>query len=132
VNNPRSIRVAEQIRQELSDIVMREMKDPRVAGISFTAVKVTSDLEHAKVWFTTFNEDRAGVLKALSRAAGYLRTTLSSRMQLRSVPKLTFKYDESIEHAAHISKLIDDALSTAASPAEPVSPAAKTDNEATN
>ena len=52
MNNPRPQRVAEQIRHELADIVMREMKDPRVAGVSFTAVEVTRDLEHAKVWFT--------------------------------------------------------------------------------
>ena len=116
MNNPRSRRVAEQIRQELSSIIMREMKDPRVQGVSFTAVEVTSDLEHAKVWFTTFNADHAGALQGLSRAAGYLRTALSQRMQLRSVPKLTFRYDESIERGAHLSKLIDDALAATDAP----------------
>lgn len=109
-NNPRSRRVAEQIRQELASILMREMKDPRCVGVSFTAVDVTSDLEHAKVWFTTFNPDHQAALKGLASAAGYLRTELAKRMSLRTVPKLNFHYDESVERGAHLSHLIDQAV----------------------
>lgn len=109
-NNPRSRRVAEQIRQELASILMREMKDPRVVGVSFTAVDVTSDLEHAKVWFTTFNPDHQSVLKGLASAAGFLRSELAKRMSLRTVPKLNFHYDESVERGAHLSNLIDQAV----------------------
>jgi ribosome-binding factor A len=78
--NPRPRRVAEQIRQELADIVMREMKDPRVAGVSFTAVEVTRDLEHAKVWFTVFGKDHEAALQGLAHAAGFLRSELAQRM----------------------------------------------------
>jgi len=109
-NNPRSRRVAEQIRQELASILMREMNDPRCIGVSFTAVDVTSDLEHAKVWFTTFNPDHHAALKGLASAAGYLRTELAKRMSLRTVPKLNFHYDESVERGAHLSHLIDQAV----------------------
>jgi ribosome-binding factor A len=109
-NNPRSRRVAEQIRQELASIVMREMKDPRCVGVSFTAVDVTSDLEHAKVWFTTFNPDHQAALKGLASAAGFLRTELAKRMSIRTVPKLMFHYDESVERGAHLSQLIDQAV----------------------
>jgi len=109
-NNPRSRRVAEQIRQELAAIVMREMQDPRVLGVTFTAVDVTSDLEHAKVWFTTFGDDQLGAREGLTRAAGFLRTELAHRMSMRTVPKLTFAYDESIERGARISHLIDQAV----------------------
>jgi ribosome-binding factor A len=109
-NNPRSRRVAEQIRQELASIVMREMKDPRCVGVSFTAVDVTSDLEHAKVWFTTFNPDHQAALKGLASAAGFLRTELAKRMSIRTVPKLVFHYDESVERGAHLSHLIDQAV----------------------
>ena len=108
--NPRSRRVAEQIRQELAAIVMREMKDPRVVGVTFTAVDVTSDLEHAKVWFTTFGDDHLGAREGLTRAAGFLRTELAHRMSMRTVPKLTFVHDESIERGARISHLIDQAV----------------------
>jgi ribosome-binding factor A len=109
-NNPRSRRVAEQIRQELASILMREMKDPRVIGVSFTAVDVTSDLEHAKVWFTTFNPDHQGTLKGLASAAGFLRSELAKRMSIRTVPKLNFHYDESVERGAYLSHLIDQAV----------------------
>ena len=109
-NNPRSRRVAEQIRQELASILMREMKDPRVIGVSFTAVDVTSDLEHAKVWFTTFNPDHQAALKGLASAAGFLRSELAKRMSIRTVPKLNFHYDESVERGAYLSHLIDQAV----------------------
>ena len=108
--NPRNRRVAEQIRQELADILRREMKDPRVLGVTFNAVEVTTDLEHAKVWFTTFSGDHDAALQGLSKAAGFLRTELAHRMKMRTVPKLTFRYDESVERGAHLSKLIDDAV----------------------
>ena len=89
---------------------MREMKDPRVMGVTFTAVDVTSDLEHAKVWFTTFSGDHAAAQHGLSRAAGFLRTELAHRMKMRTVPRLSFHYDESVERGAKLSKLIDDAV----------------------
>jgi len=108
--NQRNHRVAEQIRQELADIHMREMKDPRVVGVTFTAVDVTTDLEHAKVWFTVFSGDQDAARKGLGSAAGFLRSELAKRMTLRTVPKLTFVYDASVERGAHLSELIDKAV----------------------
>lgn len=110
MNNPRSLRVAEQIRQELSAIVQREMKDPRVYGVSFTAVEVTKDLEHAKVWFTSFTGNPESALRGLAHAAGFLRTELAKIMRMRTVPKLSFQYDASVERGAHLSHLIDQAV----------------------
>lgn len=109
-NNPRARRVAEQIRHELADIVLREMRDPRVQGVSFSAVEVTSDLEHAKVWFTVLGDDIAGARQGLTRAAGFLRSELAQRMRMRTVPRLNFAYDESIERGARLSHLIDQAV----------------------
>ncbi|MDD5387744.1 MAG: 30S ribosome-binding factor RbfA [Gallionellaceae bacterium] len=108
--NQRNLRVAEQIRQELADIHAREMKDPRVVGVTFTAVNVTTDLEHAKVWFTVFSGDHEAARKGLGSAAGFLRSELAKRMTLRTVPKLTFVYDASVERGAHLSELIDKAV----------------------
>ena len=108
--NPRARRVAEQIRHELAAIVMREMKDPRVAGVSFTAVDVSSDLEHAKVWFTLYDGDHDAALQGLSHAAGFLRTELAQRMRMRTVPRLSFQYDESVERGARLSHLIEQAV----------------------
>ncbi len=108
--NNRSRRVAEQIHHELTDILRREMKDPRIGHVTISAVEVTSDLEHAKVWYTLFDGESPEVAKALGHAAGFLRSELSQRMRLRSVPKLAFQYDKSIERGAHLSQLIDQAV----------------------
>lgn len=89
---------------------MREMKDPRVIGVTFTAVDVTTDLEHAKVWFTVYGADQEAARKGLASAAGFLRSELAQRMSLRTVPKLSFVYDASVERGAHLSELIDQAV----------------------
>ena len=108
--NNRKRRLAELIRQELAAILQREMHDPRVTHVSFTAVEVSPDLEHAKIWFTRYSGAPDEALQGLTRASGFLRTELAQRIQMRIVPKLTFQYDASIERGAHLSKLIDDAV----------------------
>ncbi len=107
---PRSRRVAEQIRQELADILWREVQDPRVKGVTLTSVEVTSDLEHAKIWFTLLTGEAKDVIKGLQSATGFLRRELAHRMRLRLVPSLTFLYDESVARGAHLSSLIDQAV----------------------
>jgi ribosome-binding factor A len=107
---PRSKRVAEQLRQELADILWREVQDPRVKGVTLTAVEVTSDLEHAKIWFTLLTGDPKETIKGLQRATGFLRREIAHRMRLRLVPSLTFLYDESVARGAHLSSLIDQAV----------------------
>jgi ribosome-binding factor A len=108
--NNRSRRVAEQLRQELASLLLREVKDPRVTSVSLTAIDVTTDLEHAKVWFTVYSGEPEAAREGLQRAAGFLRSELSKRMKLRTVPKLSFQYDASVARGAHLSKLIDDAV----------------------
>jgi ribosome-binding factor A len=110
MKNPRARRVAEQIRQELADILRRDMKDPRISGVTLNAVEVTSDLEHAKVWYTLQGGESADIAKILAHASGFLRTDLSQRMRMRVVPRLTFQYDKSIERGLHLSQLIEQAV----------------------
>lgn len=107
---PRARRVGEQIRQELADILWREMKDPRVTRVTITAVEVTSDLEHAKVYFSLLEGDAQEVRGVLQKAAGFLRTELSHRLRLRTVPRLNFHYDDSIERGNRMDRLIDQAI----------------------
>ena len=109
---PRSRRIAEQIQRELSEIIQLELKDPRVGMITITDVEVTSDHEHAKVFFTRLGEasDNQAVTRALEHAAGFLRSELAHRMRLRIVPQLHFEYDESVERGVRLSKLIDEAV----------------------
>jgi ribosome-binding factor A len=114
---PRSRRIAEQIQRELSDIIRLELKDPRVGMITITDVEVTSDHEHAKIFFTQLGNlgavtDNAPIVHALEHAAGFLRSELAHRMRLRIVPQLHFEYDESIERGVRLSKLIDEAVAS--------------------
>jgi ribosome-binding factor A len=109
---PRSRRVADQIQRELAEIIRLELKDPRVGLATITAVEVTSDLEHAKIFVTSLGpeSDHEALLAGLRRATGFLRSQLSHRMKLRIVPALVFAYDTSVEQGMHLSQLIDQAI----------------------
>ncbi|HYP66817.1 MAG TPA: 30S ribosome-binding factor RbfA [Thiobacillaceae bacterium] len=109
---PRSRRVADQIQRELAEIIRVELEDPRVGLATITAVEVSSDLEHAKIFVTSLGpaSDHNALLAGLRRAAGYLRSQLSHRMKLRIVPALTFEYDTSVQRGVELSQLIDQAI----------------------
>ena len=111
-DHPRSRRVAEQIQRELADLIRLEVKDPRVGMITLTEVEVSRDLSHAKVYFTLLGdaERLAETEDGLARAAGFLRSELSHRMQLRTVPELHFAHDASVERGMRLSQLIDRAV----------------------
>lgn len=105
----RTDRIAGMLQRSLSELIRREVKDPNMpALITISAVTVTSDLAHAKVYFTVYGEeaDRTGLL--LNKAASYLRSLLARSIKLRTVPQLHFVYDASIEYGRKLSKLIDD------------------------
>ncbi len=108
----RTLRVADQIQRELADLLHHEIKDPRVGLITVTAVEVTRDYGHAKVYYTTLGNQEENFLveKGLEHASGFLRTNLSHRMKLRVVPQLHFIYDESVERGVRLSCLIDEAV----------------------
>ena len=107
-NFKRTDRIAEMIQRKLAQIIPLEIKDPRLKGfVTISAVKVSADLGHAKVYFTVFNEDKQLVTNILNAAASYLRTALARSITLRTVPQLHFVYDESIEYGERLSRLID-------------------------
>jgi ribosome-binding factor A len=112
--NPRAQRVADQIQRELMDLLRFETKDPRVGMVTITSVEVTADLSHATVLFTHFGGAALSeeALAGLTRAAGHLRSELSRRLRLYSVPQLHFKYDDSIETGTRLSNLIDEAVAS--------------------
>ena len=106
----RSDRVAEQVRRDLADLIRSELKDPRVGMISLTAVELTPDYAHAKVFFTTLNaEHLEEVERGLKRAAGFLRRELGRRIHIHTLPELHFIYDNSLERGSSLSQLIDKA-----------------------
>ena len=91
----RASRVADQIRMEVADIIMRKTKDPRIGSVTVTDVDVTADLRQAHVYFTTLaaETEMAQVQVGLARAAGFIRSELGRRLQLRYTPELQFHHD---------------------------------------
>ena len=108
---PRSRRIAEQVRRELSDIIRLELKDPRVGMITITDVEVTPDHGLARVFFTLLGDESriVEVTRTLQHAAGFLRSELAHRFEMRSVPQLQFVHDPSVERGMRLSQLIDSA-----------------------
>jgi len=103
-------RIEEQLRMELSEIIEREIADPRIGLATVTAVKVSPDLRHARVFVSVLGdqEQRKKTMQGLNSAAGYARRSLSQRLHhLRRIPELTFAYDESIETGGRIEQLLD-------------------------
>lgn len=104
----RHARVGEQIRRELSDILRRELRDPRVVNVSLTDVEVSADYAHAVVFFSCLDPEQVPAAGAgLERAAGFLRSQLARRVKLHATPDLRFVYDDSIERGDRLSRLID-------------------------
>lgn len=106
----RADRVADLIKQEISDILRREASDPRIANITVTDVKLTDDLRSARIYFVELGKDSlsADVEKGLSKAKGFLKRELGKRLQLRYIPELAFFYDPSFEYGSRIEKLLKE------------------------
>ena len=106
-NTHRKGRVNEEIARELTDI-LRSVKDPRVSGafVSILRVETTSDLKYSTVHYSLLSGDAKEVKKGLVSASGYIRKELAVRLNLRATPELNFVHDNSIEHGAHISKIL--------------------------
>jgi ribosome-binding factor A len=106
---PRTERVAEQLRQEISQMMLVDMKDPRVRMASISEVRVARDLRSARVLVSAVGDERErhAVVSALRHAEGYLRGQLGERLEnLKSPPKLRFELDESIAYSVYISSVL--------------------------
>jgi ribosome-binding factor A len=103
-------RVGEQIRQELSMLLLREVHDPGIGLVTLTRVKVSPDLQVARVFYTVLGDDKARreTQKALERATPFLRRQIGSRIRLRRVPELIFEFDKSVENQDRIEKILLD------------------------
>lgn len=106
----RTLQVGEFLREELTDIIRREVKDPRIGFMSITEVEVTPDLRTARVFVSVLgpDEERAETLKALRSAAGFIRFHLRPRMRMRQIPEVQFREDRSMEHAQRINRALKD------------------------
>ncbi len=102
-------KVADLIQRVLSTVLQRESRDPRLAGVTITDVEVSQDLRDANVYFTHLGDmsETEEVLQALERASGFLRSELAQRTRLRRVPKLHFKFDDSLIRGQRIEALLE-------------------------
>ena len=104
----RTRQVGEFLREELTDIIRREVKDPRIGFMSVTRVDVTPDLRNAAVYISVLgtDEEREETLKALRSASGFIRHHLKPRLRMRQIPELEFRDDRSMEHAEQIARTL--------------------------
>jgi ribosome-binding factor A len=106
----RATRVAEQIHQELAQLIAREVKDPRIGMVTLTSVDITADYAYATVHFTVLPSDDETVarsLEGLRRSAGFMRAQLGRRVRIHTNPELRFVHDRSVERGVDLSHLID-------------------------
>jgi ribosome-binding factor A len=110
----RSTRVAEQIHQELAQLIAREVKDPRIGMVTLTTVEVTADYAYATVHFTVMPSDDetiARTLEGLRASSGFMRSQMGRRVRIHTNPELRFVHDTSVERGVGLSRLIDEANS---------------------
>ena len=104
----RSDRLGELILAEISDLIVREIKDPRIGFVTFTRVDMSDDLRYAKVFVSVIGAppEKSQTLQGLASATAYIRRHLGKTLRLRYTPELTFLLDESLEHGAKIAQLL--------------------------
>ena len=102
-------RINDSVMQEVS-LILRDVKDPRVSDgmLTVTGADVSADLKYAKIFYSSFAGEDKETAKGLRSAAGFIRGQLAHRLNLRVTPELTFVYDHSVQHGAHIAKLLSD------------------------
>lgn len=107
----RTDRVADALQALLAELLLREIKDPRIGLVTITGVRVSPDLRHARVFFSTLGDDaaHAQAQRGLRSAAGFLRSQVARRLELRVAPQLTFEFDPTLEQAERLSRLLKGA-----------------------
>ncbi len=108
----RTLRIESELQRVLSDLIRREVRDPRVGAVTITAVAAQQDMSAVRVLFVPFGgaHSTEEVQAGLNRAAGFLRGEVGRRLGLRHAPKLEFEFDASIERADRLTNLIDTAV----------------------
>jgi len=108
VSSQRSQRVGEAIHHEISQLLIRGLKDPRIGFVTITGVEVTSDLRVAKVYYTVIGDDasRQASAAGLTSSTPFIRQQLGRVLRLRFVPELKFEYDQSVEYGNRIEELL--------------------------
>jgi len=106
----RLARLGNQIQEEISDIIMRKVRDPRLRFISVTRAKVSADLSYASVYFSVIGDegDTKGTMTCLEHAASFIRLELGRRLHVKHIPEIRFYYDDSSVRGARIESILKD------------------------
>ncbi len=105
----RSTRVGDLIKEEVADIIMHKLKDPRLGFITVTDARVSSDLRHAKIYISVLEAVKKDeTLKILMSSTGFIRSELAKRVKIKFIPEIVFKFDESIEYGAKIDRMLNE------------------------
>ncbi|MDI6744814.1 MAG: 30S ribosome-binding factor RbfA [Thermodesulfovibrionales bacterium] len=105
----RSQRVSDLIREEIADIVMNKVKDPRLGFVTVTGAKITEDLKIATIYISVLKEEeKETALEIINSAKGFIRAELAKRLRMKFIPSLTFRIDESLEYGSRIEKLLKE------------------------
>lgn len=103
----RDRRVAELLRSEIADVLLREVKDPKVRDVVITGVEISKDLSIAKVFFSTYNKSaKEGIENGLNRSAGFIRHCILKGLTIKKVPELRFIYDDSSDYGQKIDNVL--------------------------
>jgi ribosome-binding factor A len=107
----RADKVGDQMREEISEILLKDLKDPRIGFVTITKVAVSDDLRQAKVYYSVFGgeQEKEDSFQGLESATGYIKRELGRRMRLKYMPEITFLFDDSLEYGAHIEELLQSA-----------------------
>jgi ribosome-binding factor A len=110
VKGKRSEKVGDLIRKEISQILLEELKDPRIGFVTVTKVALSDDLRMAKVYYSVFGgeQDKEASNEGLESAKGYIKRELGRRVRLKYMPEITFMFDDSLEYGEHIEELLRD------------------------
>lgn len=111
-NEKRVRQMSQLLKEEVSKILLNEIKDPRIGFASITKVEVSSDLKHAKVMVSVIGseQEKKETMEGLHQARNYIRKLIGERLTTYHTPKVIFRYDNSIEQGVHISNLIDEVI----------------------
>ncbi len=110
MNYKRTERIGDQIKSEVSDIIARRLNDPRIGFVTVTAVEVSEDLRHARVFVSVYGDEKVKdqTMKGLKSAAGFIRGEVGHRLSIKFTPEIVFKLDRSMEKAEHILGILEE------------------------
>lgn len=110
MGSPRSQKIADMIQREVSSLILKGLKDPRIGFVTITGVDVTADLRHAKIFITVIGEEasKAASLEGLKRSIPFLRRHLGRELRMKFAPELHFAYDDSFEYGNRIDTILKE------------------------